>query len=249
MTWWRRAATATGIKGWGETSADGVFTMTEVECVGACVNAPILQVNDDFYEDMDAESTKQLLEALRRGERAEAGLDDRAADLRAGRRADDADDVAIRARRAEPMLQDKDRIFTNLYGMHDPFLKGARARGDWDNTKAILEKGRDAIVEEMKASGLRGRGGAGFPDRAEMVVHAEAVRPAVLPDGERRRKRAWHLQGSRHHPPRSAQADRGLPGRRLRDGRARRLHLHPRRVLQRSAACCRRRSTRRTRPG
>ncbi|MSP04516.1 MAG: NAD(P)H-dependent oxidoreductase subunit E [Acetobacteraceae bacterium] len=57
----------TGIKGWGETSADGQFTMTEVECVGACVNAPILQVNDDFYEDMDAETTTELLEALRRG--------------------------------------------------------------------------------------------------------------------------------------------------------------------------------------
>lgn len=56
----------TGIKGWGETSADGLFTMTEVECVGACVNAPILQVNDDFYEDMDAETTKRLLEALKR---------------------------------------------------------------------------------------------------------------------------------------------------------------------------------------
>jgi NADH-quinone oxidoreductase subunit E len=56
----------TGIKGWGETSEDGLFTMTEVECVGACVNAPILQVNDDFYEDMDAETTKQLLEALKR---------------------------------------------------------------------------------------------------------------------------------------------------------------------------------------
>ena len=56
----------TGIQGWGETSADGLFTMTEVECVGACVNAPILQVNDDFYEDMDAETTKQLLEALKR---------------------------------------------------------------------------------------------------------------------------------------------------------------------------------------
>ncbi len=55
----------TGIKGWGETSADGLFTMTEVECVGACVNAPILQVNDDFYEDMDTETTKQLLEALK----------------------------------------------------------------------------------------------------------------------------------------------------------------------------------------
>jgi NADH-quinone oxidoreductase subunit E len=58
----------TGIKGWGETSADGAFTMTEVECLGACVNAPVLQVNDDFYEDMDADSTKALLEALKRGE-------------------------------------------------------------------------------------------------------------------------------------------------------------------------------------
>lgn len=57
---------ATGIHGWGETSADGLFTMTEVECLGACVNAPILQVNDDFYEDLDAERTAALLEALRR---------------------------------------------------------------------------------------------------------------------------------------------------------------------------------------
>ena len=56
----------TGIKSFGETSADGLFTMTEVECVGACVNAPILQVNDDFYEDMDADTTRQLLEALKR---------------------------------------------------------------------------------------------------------------------------------------------------------------------------------------
>ncbi len=57
----------TGIKGWKENSADGLFTMTEVECVGACVNAPILQVNDDFYEDMDSERTKALLESLKRG--------------------------------------------------------------------------------------------------------------------------------------------------------------------------------------
>ena len=63
----------TGIQGWGETSADGRFTMTEVECVGACVNAPVIQVNDDFYEDLDAEGTKQLLEALRRGEQPKPG--------------------------------------------------------------------------------------------------------------------------------------------------------------------------------
>ena len=61
------------------------------------------------------------------------------------------------------MLSDADRIFTNLYGTGDAGLKGARSRGDWDGTKAIIERGREAIVEEMKASGLRGRGGAGFP--------------------------------------------------------------------------------------
>ena len=61
------------------------------------------------------------------------------------------------------MLSDKDRIFTNLYGLHDWGLEGARARGDWDGTKEILAKGRDAIIDEIKASGLRGRGGAGFP--------------------------------------------------------------------------------------
>jgi len=64
---------ATGIKGWGETSDDGVFTMTEVECLGACVNAPILQVDDDFYEDMDAGKVTSLLAALRRGERPTPG--------------------------------------------------------------------------------------------------------------------------------------------------------------------------------
>ncbi|MBN9571584.1 MAG: NADH-quinone oxidoreductase subunit NuoF, partial [Alphaproteobacteria bacterium] len=61
------------------------------------------------------------------------------------------------------MLSDKDRIFTNLYGLHDVSLAGARARGQWDNTKKILEMGPEAIVDIMKKSGLRGRGGAGFP--------------------------------------------------------------------------------------
>ncbi len=49
----------TGIKGWHETSADGMFTMSEVECLGACVNAPILQVDDDFYEDMDGPAVER----------------------------------------------------------------------------------------------------------------------------------------------------------------------------------------------
>ena len=48
----------------GQTSACGKFSLLEVECLGACVNAPILQVNDDFYEDLDYQSTKNLLTAL-----------------------------------------------------------------------------------------------------------------------------------------------------------------------------------------
>jgi NADH-quinone oxidoreductase subunit F len=61
------------------------------------------------------------------------------------------------------MLADQDRIFTNLYGLKDFHLAGAQARGDWDGTKEILAKGSDWIINEMKESGLRGRGGAGFP--------------------------------------------------------------------------------------
>ena len=60
------------------------------------------------------------------------------------------------------MLQDKDRIFTNIYGFGDIALAGARARGDWNGTREILARGREAIVEAIKKSGLRGRGGAGF---------------------------------------------------------------------------------------
>jgi len=64
---------AGGLKGYGDTSADGLFTLTEVECLGACVNAPILQVDDDYYEDMDHDSTVRLIEALKRGERPPHG--------------------------------------------------------------------------------------------------------------------------------------------------------------------------------
>ena len=61
------------LKGYGDTSADGLFTLTEVECLGGCVNAPILQVDDDYYEDMDYDSVVKLIEALKLGERPTPG--------------------------------------------------------------------------------------------------------------------------------------------------------------------------------
>lgn len=96
------------------------------------------------------------------------------------------------------MLRDEDRIFTNLYGMHDRSLKGAMARGHWSGTADIIKRGRDAIIEEMKASGLRGRGGAGFPTGLKwsfmpkesdgrpsyLVINADESEPGTCKDRE-----------------------------------------------------------------
>lgn len=95
-------------------------------------------------------------------------------------------------------LKDEDRIFTNLYGVHDPFLKGAMKRGDWHRTKDLVQKGTDWIVNEIKKSGLRGRGGAGFPSGLKwsfmpkvsdgrpsyLVVNADESEPGTCKDRE-----------------------------------------------------------------
>lgn len=96
------------------------------------------------------------------------------------------------------MLADKDRIFKNLYGLHDWGLKGAMRRGAWEGTRDIIARGRDAIVNEVKASGLRGRGGAGFPTGLKwsfmpkqvgerphyLVVNADESEPGTCKDRE-----------------------------------------------------------------
>ncbi len=106
------------------------------------------------------------------------------------------------------MLEDKDRIFTNIYGLHDWGLEGARQRGSWDGTKTIIEKGRDWIIDQMKASGLRGRGGAGFPTGLKwsfmpknvsperphyLVVNADESEPGTCKDREILRHDPHHL--------------------------------------------------------
>jgi NADH-quinone oxidoreductase subunit F len=105
------------------------------------------------------------------------------------------------------MLEDKDRIFTNLYGFGDWRLRGAIARGAWDNTKTLIDKGHEWIIGEMKASGLRGRGGAGFPTGLKwsfmpkpdptrpsyLVVNADESEPGTCKDREIMRNDPQHL--------------------------------------------------------
>ncbi len=96
------------------------------------------------------------------------------------------------------MLDDKDRIFTNLYGMGDRSLRGAMKRGAWDGTAGLIRKGADWIIQEVKDSGLRGRGGAGFPTGLKwsfmpkesdgrpsyLVINADESEPGTCKDRE-----------------------------------------------------------------
>ena len=95
------------------------------------------------------------------------------------------------------MLKDDDRIFTNLYGYLPWHLADAQKRGDWDQTKTYIQKGREFLTTMIKDSGLRGRGGAGFstgmkwsfmPKKSDkphyLVVNADESEPGTCKDRE-----------------------------------------------------------------
>src|SRR5436190_83224 len=95
------------------------------------------------------------------------------------------------------MLADRDRIFTNLYGLHDPGLDGAIARGCWNATADMIALGPEWIIAQVKAAGLRGRGGAGVPAATKwglmapedgrpryLVVNADESEPGACKDRE-----------------------------------------------------------------
>lgn len=107
------------------------------------------------------------------------------------------DDMPVNLTRRVSMLKDEDRIFTNLWGTQPFNLEAARKRGDWSTTGDILKTGRDAIIEGVKASGLRGRGGAGFPTGLKwsfmpkdsqkphyLVINADESEPGTCKDRE-----------------------------------------------------------------
>ncbi|MBL07825.1 MAG: NADH-quinone oxidoreductase subunit F [Rhodobiaceae bacterium] len=94
------------------------------------------------------------------------------------------------------MIDEKDKIFTNLYGFQPWNLNEAKKRGDWDNTVSLISKGKEFIIKEIESSGLRGRGGAGFPTGVKwsfmpkkptgkshyLVVNADESEPGTCKD-------------------------------------------------------------------
>lgn len=147
------------------------------------------------------------------------------------------------------MLRDEDRIFQNLYGLGDWTLEGARKRGDWHDTKGFIQNGREWLVEEVKKSGLRGRGGAGFatglkwsfmPKQTDggpvyLVVNADESEPGTCKDREILRNEPHKLvEGCL-----IASVAMGATA----------CYIYVRGEYIREDSACRRRSTRPTRPG
>ena len=197
----------------GHVTPDGLFSWTEVECLGACVNAPMAQINKDYYEDLTPESLAAnprgaqgrppVTPGPQNGRQASAPLggpttltdpelyhneepDEETvaepltdASRASGKAANRARRSAKRrsakaASRGRLMLQDKDRIFKNLYGLHNWRLKAARARGAWDGTKAMIEQGPRGDHQGGEGLGPARPRRRRLPHRPQMVVHAQA---------------------------------------------------------------------------
>ena len=232
----------------GESTPDMRFFLREFECLGACANAPMMWIDDDYYEDLTYDSARAIMEALRRGERPEPGSQTgRKASMAAGgkttlfldphRDGDQdrhegpgrRDEEPVRKARPEQRVKEH-AVKTEREGPAGPRhrrsqpgggegsrcsltrtassptctasttggLAAARRRGDWDGTRDLILKGRDWIVEQVKESGLRGRGGAGFPTGLKMsfmpkksdggpvylVVNADESEPGTCKDRE-----------------------------------------------------------------
>jgi hypothetical protein len=152
----------------GHISDDGLWSFTEVECMGNCSSAPMVQINDDNYEDLTEERLDRSSMRWRAAKRPRPARRSRAATRSS---------PPMRCRTCMRWLA----TTTIIEGVvsHGPAGQGshfhqplrlsavepdaARKRGDWDNTKALLEKGRDGIIQEMKDSGCAGAAARASP--------------------------------------------------------------------------------------
>ena len=132
----------------------------EVECLGACVNAPMIQINENYYEDLNEKCTKEILESL---------INDKPLKPGSYRGRTNTSPEKNKLLMEKIMLKKENKIFKNLYNEYGWEIENALKREDWKDTKNIISKGRDWIINEVKISELRGRGGAGFSTGSQMV--------------------------------------------------------------------------------
>src|SRR5579863_10535440 len=128
-----------------ETTADGVFSLEEVECIGACTGAPAMQVNYDFYENLTIERTTQIFEALE-----------------TGRKPPTSTPITGSVKERHPA---EVPVISRLWGVKDSHKLSVYVANDGYKgmERALKELTPEQVVDEVKKSNLRGRGGAGFP--------------------------------------------------------------------------------------
>ena len=189
------------------------FHLRAFECLGACDIAPMASIEGHYRGPLDAEDAHTIAEHLRAG----GAPGDVLPEKRLRRVAHEGRDVTgILLKHADVPDLHRIETYERLGG-----YRGLR--------RALTEMTPDQVLKELEASGLRGRGGAGF-SMGKKASFLPARRHREVPVLQRRRVRAGHVQGPRADAPQPAPADRGHPDRRLRRRHQPRLHLHPRRV-------------------
>src|SRR5258705_3466 len=146
-----------------QSTADGVFSLEEVECLGACTGAPAMQVNYDFYENLTTERTTQIFESLEMGRKPEPSMP-----ISGSVKNRHPAEVPVISR----LFGVKDSHKLEVYVAHDGY-KGME--------RALKELTPDQVIDEVKKSNLRGRGGAGFPTGMKWsFVPKESAKPKYI---------------------------------------------------------------------
>ena len=146
-----------------ETTEDGVFSLEEVECIGACTGAPAMQVNYDFYENLTTERTTQIFEALE-----------------AGRKPETSAPITGSVKKRHPA---EVPVISRLFGVKDSHKLDVYLANDGYKgmERALKELTPEQVVDEVKKSNLRGRGGAGFPTGMKWsFVPKESAKPKYI---------------------------------------------------------------------